>query len=320
MNLLFIADHHIKLGQKNVPKDWARNRYSKLWNEIAHICSTNNIDAIVHGGDIFDRLPSMEELEVFFEMLNILKNTKQIMYSGNHEASGKYSTWLKHFSEAVKAYNCTLIEEWTPNYWPGVDILPYTDLKKNIWHNSKGRILFTHVRGNIPPHVKAEVDLNLFNSWELVIAGDLHAYSNSQRNIMYPGSPVTTTFHRTVSKDENGVILLNINNGKTNITHISLNLPQLIRKTITDVKEMIPSDYHHVIYELVGDIQELKSQEQKINKDLLDKKITKRTSEATLNLRNKSIDEELYEYLVQVEKVKNPQDIIQEFHDYIKTA
>ena len=47
--------------------------------------------------------------------------------------------------------------------------------------------LFTHVRGEIPPHVKPEVDLDRFEDFPIVFAGDLHAHSNSQRNIVYPG-------------------------------------------------------------------------------------------------------------------------------------
>ena len=59
-----------------------------------------------------------------------------------------------------------------------------------------GNICFTHVRGEIPPHVKPEMDLELFAKYDLVLAGDLHSYENSQKNILYPGSPVTTSFHR----------------------------------------------------------------------------------------------------------------------------
>ena len=57
--------------------------------------------------------------------------------------------------------------------------------------------MFTHVRGEIPPHVKPEVDLDMFEDFPVVFAGDLHAHSNTQRNIVYPGSPMTTSFHRS---------------------------------------------------------------------------------------------------------------------------
>ena len=60
--------------------------------------------------------------------------------------------------------------------------------------------LYTHVRGEIPPHVTPEVDLDRFNDFPVVYAGDLHSHSNTQRNIVYPGSPMTTSFHRDVVK------------------------------------------------------------------------------------------------------------------------
>ena len=34
-------------------------------------------------------------------------------------------------------------------------------------------------------------------------------------------------------------------------------LPQLIRKTVSDPNEMVPTDFDHTIYELEGDVQDL---------------------------------------------------------------
>ena len=34
MKILFIADIHIKLGQKNVPVAWAKNRYEELNTQL----------------------------------------------------------------------------------------------------------------------------------------------------------------------------------------------------------------------------------------------------------------------------------------------
>ena len=56
-------------------------------------------------------------------------------------------------------------------------------------------------------------------------------------------------------------------------------LPQLIRKIVADPSEMLPTDYHHTIYELEGDMQDLANVK---NSDLLDKKVVKRNTEATL--------------------------------------
>ena len=59
MKVLFTADIHIKLGQKNVPVDWAKNRYELLWTQLQEI--QNKADVFIIGGDVFDKLPSMDE-------------------------------------------------------------------------------------------------------------------------------------------------------------------------------------------------------------------------------------------------------------------
>jgi DNA repair exonuclease SbcCD nuclease subunit len=313
MKILFIADIHIKLGQKNVPKKWAIDRYNMLWAEVAQEARVKCCYSIVFGGDIFDAIPSTEEIGVFFSMLSALCEFDLVMYPGNHEAKGKTTSWLSHFKEAVRPFNCVIIDEWTPAFFPGIDILPYTDLKSKKWHGRKNTMLMTHVRGEIPPHVQPEVDLSLFNGWDIVFAGDLHAHSNSQLNIVYPGSPITTSFHRGVSKGENGCLI--IDTDLKEYEYIDLGMPQLIRLTVEDPALMVETEYHRTIYELVGDLQSLTVT---VDKGLLDKKISKRSKEATLSLANKTIEEELYEYLTKVEKIETPQDIMEEVNDSIK--
>ena len=152
-------------------------------------------------------------------------------------------------------------------------------------------MLCTHVRGEIPPHVKPEVDLSIFDKWEVVLAGDLHAYENSQRNILYPGSPLTTSFHRHTV--DTGVVLFDFIS--MSHQHIILKLPQLIRKTIKAGDEMTATEYHHTIYEIEGDMSELGSL---ADSDLIDKKIIKRDTDTTLILApDLTLEEEVNEYL-----------------------
>ena len=65
MKVLFTADLHIKLRQKNVPKDWALERYNSMFDELDRVFSEYNCDLIVFGGDIFEKSPSLEELGLF---------------------------------------------------------------------------------------------------------------------------------------------------------------------------------------------------------------------------------------------------------------
>ena len=60
--ILFTADWHLKLGQKNVPIEWATNRYREFFSQIQEI--EQDVTLHIIGGDLFDRLPSMPELEL----------------------------------------------------------------------------------------------------------------------------------------------------------------------------------------------------------------------------------------------------------------
>lgn len=294
MKVLFTADLHIKLGQKNVPIEWARKRYRELFIQLADYY--DSVDLLVVGGDIFDKIPSMDELEIFFDFVSSI-TVETIMYSGNHEALKKNTTFLTNLNRVVHNLNKNvyIYDDFETHEESGIDFIPYNKLKE--YHPKDvefhGDILCTHVRGDIPPHVKAEVPLELFDRWKIVLAGDLHSYSNSQRNILYPGSPVTTSFHR--NNVDTGFIILDTDN----LSHewIKLKLPQLIRKTIKAGEEMPKSNFDHIIYEVEGDMSELSSME---NSDII-KKVLKRDTDTTLILSNDlSLVEEVEEYLLYV--------------------
>ena len=186
-----------------------------------------------------------------------------------------------------------------------------TCIEKVVIEAIDADVLFTHVRGEIPPHVVPEVDLDRFDKFKTVFAGDLHAHENTQRNIVYPGSPMTTSFHR--NKVKTGALLID---DDWTWEWVELVLPQLIRKTVSDPNEMIPTDFDHTIYELEGDVQDLA---QVKNSELLDKKVVKREVEATLDLHaDMTISDELNLYLQDIlnlndEKTKK---IIGVFNDY----
>lgn len=312
MKVLFTADLHIKLGQKNIPIDWARNRYDLLFKEIS-LYSTQ-VDLTIIGGDIFDKVPSMEELELYFKLVKGLYSTT-IIYSGNHEALKKNTTFLTNLSEVTNSINnkVKIIDDFFT--YKGIDFIPYNKLKE--YHpgdiDFHSDILCTHVRGDIPPHVKAEVPLELFDRWKLVLAGDLHSHSNSQRNIVYPGSPLTTSFHRSLV--DCGFILLDTETLEYEWKKIDL--PQLIRKAIKAGEAMPPTDFHHTIYEVEGDMSELSGME---DTELLDKKVLKRDSDTALILgANMSLIEEVEEYLRYILNINDSavSAVLKEFNDHV---
>jgi len=312
--ILFTADWHIKLGQKNVPLEWAKNRYQMFFDQISVL--EKDVDLHIIGGDLFDRIPTMDELSLYFKFVkNVSVDT--IIFDGNHEATRKNKTFFTNLKEVTEQINPLVTVVDSTYYSDDWAILPYADLhKKNSIESIDADILFTHVRGEIPPHVVPEVDLERFNKFNKVFAGDLHAHSNTQRNIVYPGSPMTTSFHRQLVKT--GYILINPTNWLW--TWHEFDLPQLLRKTVDDPAEMLQTDFHHTIYEIEGDVSDLSNIK---NSELLDKKVVKRKTEATLILdKEMSIEEELNEYLsfileLEEDKVKQ---ILGVFSDYAKEA
>lgn len=315
MKILFTADVHIKLGQKNVPVEWARNRYALLFEELRQ--SQKSCELFIIGGDVFDRVPTIEELELFFDLVSACE-IETIIYSGNHEALKRNTTFLSNLKNTVSRLNplVRIVDECATIH--GIDILPYNKLKEwekdthNEFYSSDNRILCTHVRGEIPPHVKPEIPLELFERWKIVLAGDLHSYDNCQRNILYPGSPVTTSFHR--NEVTTGVIILD----SVTLEHEwrVLNLPQLIRKTIKAGDPTPATPYHHTIYEIEGDISELGSIE---DNELIDKKILKRETDTALILHKEmSLSEEVSEYLKYILQVNEDvvEQALKELHNY----
>jgi DNA repair exonuclease SbcCD nuclease subunit len=287
--ILFTADWHIKLGQKNVPIAWACTRYKLFFEKIYELEKDVNLHII--GGDLFDRVPSMDELTLYFDFVKgVTVNT--IIFDGNHEATRKHKTFftnLKRVTEELNPKVKVITETFYLHDWA---ILPYADLhrKNSIEDIDDVDYLFTHVRGEIPPHVTPEVDLERFDKFKTVFAGDLHAHENTQRNIVYPGSPMTTSFHRNVVKT--GYLLID---DDWSWTWHEFDLPQLLRKTVSSTEEMVQTEWHHTIYEVEGDVSDLSGVK---NSDLLDKKVIKRKTEATLILdKEMTIEEELAEYL-----------------------
>lgn len=302
MKIGFIADIHIKLEQKGVPEDWARARFRKLFGEIFK--QAEEVDAWVLGGDIFDKVPSMSELELYFELISraTFRDVPVYIIPGNHESVKKNTTFLTRLKYSSRAVNNNLII--FDDYYTGsaddipVDFIPYNKLKEfadgKCTHEFSNRVLVTHVRGEIPPHVKPEVPLELFERWDVVLAGDLHSYDNCQRNILYPGSPVTTSFHRTLV--DTGFIILDTDT----LEHEwrKFEVPQLIRKTVKAGEPTPQTDYHHTVYEVEGSLTELASLEAE---GLIDKKIIRKTTDTSLMLDPKmSMRDEAVEYLTYI--------------------
>jgi DNA repair exonuclease SbcCD nuclease subunit len=310
--ILFTADWHINLRHKNVPVEWALNRYNLFFEQLHNL--EKDVELHIIGGDIFDKVPTMEELDVYFRYIADVK-CPTLIYAGNHEATKKGQTFFSYLADATNRVNplaevVTAVQEHKKFY-----IVPYEFIhKKETWKTlNKSKVVFSHIRGEIPPHVKPEIDLDLISDFDVVYLGDLHSHSNCQRNMVYPGSPMVTSFHR--SRVSTGYILID-STDLTKWTWHEFDLPQLIRKTVDNPDDMIPTDYDYTIYELEGNVVDLS---QVKDSELLDKKLVKRSSDTALILKqDMTIGDELNEYLQYIMEL--PKDkierVMKRFHDY----
>lgn len=316
MSKLLLADIHIKLGQKNVPREWALKRYDMFFDQVAEV--EDDVDEIIIPGDLFDRMPTLDELSLYFKFIS-QRTKRTIISTGNHEATKKgrsFFTELKGVTERLNPNVEIVVDYIHESEDESYYVVPYEFVKnKSTWDDLDAKYVFTHVRGEIPPHVKPEINLEWLDKFPIVFAGDLHSHSNTQRNIVYPGSPMTTSFHR--SEVQAGYIIIN---DDWSWVWKAFDLPQLIRKTVSDPSEMVPTDFHHTIYELEGNIKDLSKIE---HSDLLDKKLVKRSSDTALVLDKKmTISEELTEYLRYIQELPDVEidNIMEVFNEYGGTS
>jgi len=145
--ILFTADWHIKLGQKNVPLEWACARYKLFFDQVRAL--EPRCDMHIIGGDLFDRVPSMDELTLYFDFVSGV-TIPTIIFDGNHEATRKNKTFFSNLKKATSEINSMVeIIDTTAVYdSKGFAILPYADLhKKGSIEAIEGiPVLFTHVR------------------------------------------------------------------------------------------------------------------------------------------------------------------------------
>ena len=294
MKHVFVADIHIKLGQKSVPAEWQKNRVMSLANKL----NDHKDKVLVIGGDLLDvAKPSMPEVCLMYDFLRALEHSEVILIPGNHEMLTKKKDCYEVCEQMFKDLNITIVRGFQTIH--NVDYIPYNILFSDTWNTPNANLAVTHVRGEIPPHVKPEVELSKFSQYEKVFCGDLHSKKNSQLNLLYPGSPYTTSFHRSVAKDTNGIIIFDSKTGE----HYweELNLPQLLRLSITDPEDAIATSFHHTVYEIEGNLDDLSKVK---NTELLDKKVAKDiVTPPTLDLSG-SVSEELTTYLLGVKAVK----------------
>ena len=304
MRLGFIADVHIKLRQKNIPTEWLLNRLSLLAGELNNYFNEGAFDALVIGGDVFDTIPTIQEVVAYSNFISSLSGYPVYLFSGNHEMISKRESFLPLLQSITEAVNPKATVVVAPTMLEDtVYVVPYNFIKDKEVFDKEALVLMTHVRGAIPPYVEPEIDLDLLSKYKLVLAGDLHSHSNSQLNIVYPGSPFNTTFSRNKQVGEYGMAIVDSITGSYTYTSFD-KLPQLIRTTIK-AGDPIPDTSEcpdHVVFEVEGSAYDL----QKVEKsDKIDKTvIVDETAPAKLDFSSaESFEAEIAMYLKETAKL-----------------
>jgi len=307
------ADWHINLHKKKVPYDWQVSRFKAMFRKL--IALEQSCDVHIIAGDIFDKKPEPDEICLFLSYINSVSIPTYII-PGNHEATRKGESFFEHFNEdnAIKNENVHL---FTRNGRATVgktsfQFYPYGEMQlDNLPTYVNDDILVTHIRGEVPPHITPEYDFSRLSPWGLCLLGDLHFnHRYGDTNCYYPGSPLNTTFDRDELR-EYGVDIFDVVDSRNYTREFyDLNLPKLIRRKIAVGEEMRPDSFHHVVYEVTGSLDQLAKME---NSELLDKKmVEKPAEESTLDLKNKTIYEELEIYLKHI-KVADTERVLTEF-------
>jgi DNA repair exonuclease SbcCD nuclease subunit len=88
MKILFLTDTHLRSSNPKNRKDDFQTTLENKLIEIAQIVDDNEVDYVIHGGDLFDR-PDTSVLTVT-RYANIIKRIKKPIYiiSGNHDIFG----------------------------------------------------------------------------------------------------------------------------------------------------------------------------------------------------------------------------------------
>jgi DNA repair exonuclease SbcCD nuclease subunit len=307
IKILSSADWHVNLHRKKIPYLWQLNRFQLMFEQFHAM--EKSCDVHVIAGDLFDKEPDTDEICLVLSYLNAVQ-IPTLIIPGNHEATARGRTFWEHFKleNTINNPNVHIYTENANEVHAGQRFcfFPYGSVQTNkLPDYYDDAILVTHIRGEVAPHITAEYDFEKIRPWKLTLLGDLH-FNHVYKDYpaYYPGSPLNTTFDRD-DKRQYGVDIIELNSiDDYTVRFHNLNLPKLIRRTISVGTKLVADPVHHIVYEVTGTIDELASVEKT---ELLDKKmVEKPTGNSVLDLQGKSTIEELEIYLDYIKVAEKP--------------
>ena len=213
MTFLFAADLHMDpLIWKGEPE--IRGDAHRSWAQIVDIARDRKVEAMVLGGDIFDRHPPPETVECFLSGLRLLEQAKIMVLAiqGQHGRS-RQLPWTS-IDPYVIDLNARKYEEVGPFVISGYDNMPPNQLREQLGAlDNRVNVLVLHqmVRGMVPNFGGREIwdcDPEWVPEWvKLVLLGDYH-------------SPVERRFKGCLFKYNGSTVLRAIDEPETKCVHI----------------------------------------------------------------------------------------------------
>ncbi len=218
MRILYFTDTHIKgTNPKNRKDDFLESLQEKF-REIVSIVRENNVDFVIHGGDLFDR-PDIST-SVVSRFTTILKNIEKPIFivSGNHDIFGHNPATIDRtmlgllksmdFIKVISRYKPIVIEKngirvslTSLPYTYDIDSTPEGYILKEVPENMDYSIHVVHGMLLDRPFVKGIpytlIDDILETAADITLSGHYHAgFKTIEKNGKYfvnPGSLVRVT-------------------------------------------------------------------------------------------------------------------------------
>lgn len=247
--IAIVSDVHLKL-KKNAEFE------ARRFQALIQILIVSDVDTIIFNGDLFDAArPTLEEIKLVTESLQLLHRKKIYIIPGNHEAVTKNANTYDYILlpiAVIPTNHILTYDNLTIRLCPWADIHTLKDHKG-------GNILISHYRSAIEGLFEEEVDTSQFlPNYELVLLGDIHSRYSPHPNVFYTGCPYP--IHHTKDLSEKyGYVELDITDDKYSWEYKDLELPKKVRVDLKfeEVKDFKPSALHLYKVNVSGTLDEL---------------------------------------------------------------
>lgn len=246
-------------------------------------------------GDVFDsNSPSLEDIKLFYSFIEQLQDTFPIIriICGNHDY--KVFDYLPQVGYTY--FNS--IEEVN-----GVVYVPWTKLDEHISAigpntKYKGKLLLSHARCTIEPHIVEEVNIKtLADKYKLVVLGDIHMPYSPYENVHYTSEPTQHSYKQYQMRTTGYIVI----NKDLSFTRVETNLPYkcklapcaykdldrlisalnpknrykvIVKDTISNLQKIKKLSYKHIKFEVVPVVVFDETKQAEALKDMVSGKIS----------------------------------------------